>query len=68
MKIGIVGCAGRMGRILVQEVAKTKGCQLAGGTEGPNNVALGEDVAVYAGLPEYGFFAKVKDLWDDLKD
>jgi 4-hydroxy-tetrahydrodipicolinate reductase len=54
MKIGIVGCAGRMGRILVQEVAKTKGCQLAGGTEGPNNVALGEDVAVYAGLPECG--------------
>jgi 4-hydroxy-tetrahydrodipicolinate reductase len=54
MKIGIVGCAGRMGQELVQEVFKTKGCQLSGGTEGPNNVALGADVAVYSGLPECG--------------
>jgi 4-hydroxy-tetrahydrodipicolinate reductase len=54
MKIGIVGCAGRMGQILVQEVLKTKGCELAGGTEGSNNVALGADVATYSGLPECG--------------
>lgn len=54
MKIGIVGCAGRMGQMLVQEVLKTKGCELAGGTEGPTNVALGADVAAYSGLPECG--------------
>ena len=51
MKIGILGCAGRMGQILVREVLKTKGCELSGGTEEPNNTALGEDVASYAGLP-----------------
>ncbi len=54
MKIGIVGCAGRMGQMLVQEVSKTRGCELAGGTEGPNNTALGADVAVFSGLPECG--------------
>ena len=54
MKIGILGCAGRMGQILVREVLKTKGCELSGGTEEPNNTALGEDVASYAGLPACG--------------
>ena len=55
MKIGILGCAGRMGQILVREVVKTKGCELSGGTEEPNNPALGEDVASYAGLPACGY-------------
>ena len=54
MKTGIVGCAGRMGQALVREVLKTKGCQLCGGTEGPENIALGADVAVYSGLTECG--------------
>jgi 4-hydroxy-tetrahydrodipicolinate reductase len=54
MKIGIVGCAGRMGQILVQEVLKTKSCELAGGTEGSNDDSIGADVAAYAGLPECG--------------
>jgi 4-hydroxy-tetrahydrodipicolinate reductase len=54
MKIGIVGCAGRMGQMLVQEVTNTDGCELAGGTEGPGNPALGKDIAAHAGLPECG--------------
>jgi len=54
MKIGIVGCAGRMGQMLVQEVSNTDGCELAGGTEGPGNPALGKDVAGHAGLPDCG--------------
>lgn len=49
MKIGIVGCAGRMGRMLVAEVLAQDGCELAGGTEIPGSPALGEDVAVLAG-------------------
>ncbi len=54
LKIGIVGCAGRMGQMLVQEVLSTDGCELAGGTEGAGNPALGNDVAVHAGQPECG--------------
>jgi 4-hydroxy-tetrahydrodipicolinate reductase len=49
MKIGIVGCAGRMGRMLVAEVLASPGCELAGGTERPDSTALGQDVAVLGG-------------------
>jgi 4-hydroxy-tetrahydrodipicolinate reductase len=49
MKIGIVGCAGRMGRMLVAEVLASPGCELAGGTERPDSPALGQDVAVLGG-------------------
>jgi 4-hydroxy-tetrahydrodipicolinate reductase len=54
MKIGIVGCAGRMGQMLVQEVSNTENYELAGGTEGPGNAALGSDLAAHAGLPASG--------------
>lgn len=54
MKIGIVGCAGRMGRMLVQAVAGTEGAELAGGTEAEHSDAIGEDPAVLAGLPASG--------------
>ncbi len=49
MKIGIVGCAGRMGRMVVSEVLASAGCTLAGGTEQPGSAALGTDVAALAG-------------------
>ncbi len=49
MKIGIVGCAGRMGRMVVSEVLASAGCTLAGGTEQPGSAALGSDVAALAG-------------------
>jgi len=49
MKIGIVGCAGRMGRLLVAEVLATSGCGLAGGSERPDSPAIGQDVAALAG-------------------
>lgn len=45
MKIGIVGCAGRMGRMLVAAVLETDGTTLSGGTEYPGHAAIGEDVA-----------------------
>lgn len=49
MKIGIVGCAGRMGRMLVQAVVATEGAVLAGGTEMPSSPFIGQDPAVVAG-------------------
>ena len=54
MKIGIVGCAGRMGRMLVKAVHETKGAELAGGSEAPHSDAVGEDPALLAGLPASG--------------
>jgi 4-hydroxy-tetrahydrodipicolinate reductase len=54
MKIGIVGCAGRMGRLLVAEVLARPGCVLAGGTEQAGSEAIGRDVAVLAGAEPLG--------------
>ncbi|WP_029010894.1 4-hydroxy-tetrahydrodipicolinate reductase [Azospirillum halopraeferens] len=57
MKIGVVGCGGRMGRMLVQEIVATPGCTLAGGTERVGGPLVGQDVAVIAGLEPSGVLA-----------
>ncbi len=49
MKIGILGCAGRMGRMLVAQVLSTDGAGLVGGTEAPGSAFTGQDVAQLAG-------------------
>lgn len=54
IRIGIVGIAGRMGQTLVREVAQTKGCVLAGGTELPGSPALGKDPGELAGIGPTG--------------
>ena len=53
MKIGIVGCAGRMGRMLIQEVLATEATALAGGTE-PSGPALGQDLGMLIGARSLG--------------
>ncbi len=52
--IGVVGCAGRMGRMLVQEVARMPGCRLAGGVEVKGHSAIGRDLGELAGLGTLG--------------
>ena len=54
MKIGIVGAAGRMGRMLIAEVLGVEGCQLAGGTEPPGSGVLGQDLGLLIGAVEHG--------------
>lgn len=54
-RIGIVGCAGRMGRVLVRQVHETDGCILVGGTEGPESDAIGRDIGELAGLGPLGY-------------
>ena len=49
IKIGIVGCAGRMGQMLMKEVLDTAGAELAGGTERPGGAALGKDIGELLG-------------------
>lgn len=49
MKIGIVGAAGRMGRMLTAAVLEAEGAELAGGLERPGAELIGQDPAVLAG-------------------
>lgn len=53
-RIGIVGCAGRMGQILVRVAAETEGCLVVAGSERPGSPALGRDVGEVAGLAPLG--------------
>lgn len=57
LRIGISGCAGRMGRMLVVEVAATKGCVLAGGVDAPQSPDLGKDIGELAGIGAVGLKA-----------
>ena len=49
MRIGVLGCAGRMGRAVMAEVLASPACELAGGVEMPGHAALGQDLGVLAG-------------------
>ena len=54
LRIGIVGCAGRMGRTLIKAVAEHEACALAGGSEAPESPLLGQDLGLLAGLETQG--------------
>ena len=49
VKIGIVGCAGRMGLTLIRQILDSDSATLSGGTERAGSDALGKDVATLAG-------------------
>ena len=49
-RIGVVGCAGRMGQMLIREIVGSKVCAFAGGTEAPGSKALGQDAGELAGV------------------
>ncbi len=57
LRIGISGCAGRMGRMLVAEVAATAGCTLSGGVDAPTSRELGKDIGELAGIGAVGMKA-----------
>nr|WP_219821587.1 4-hydroxy-tetrahydrodipicolinate reductase [Sneathiella aquimaris] len=54
MKIGIVGCAGRMGRMLVKQISETSGCTVAGGTEPETSPFIGQDIGELANIGALG--------------
>jgi 4-hydroxy-tetrahydrodipicolinate reductase len=54
LKIGVMGAAGRMGRELVRVVHATPGCSVAGATETPGSLALGQDAGLLAGVGKLG--------------
>ncbi len=52
--IGIVGCAGRMGRLMAELILARDDCRLAGGTERPGSEPVGQDLGTLAGGPPIG--------------
>ncbi|MEI6557469.1 MAG: 4-hydroxy-tetrahydrodipicolinate reductase [Rhodospirillaceae bacterium] len=56
MKIGVVGCAGRMGRNVIWQVAAAKGAgaELAAASDRPGYPGFGQDAGVLAGLEPLG--------------
>jgi 4-hydroxy-tetrahydrodipicolinate reductase len=54
LKVGIVGCAGRMGQMLVRAVAANDRCLVVGGSERPGASVIGKDVGVAAGIDPLG--------------
>lgn len=53
-RIGVMGCGGRMGQMLIRQIVATDGCEVAGGTETAGSPALGRDVGEVAGVGALG--------------
>jgi 4-hydroxy-tetrahydrodipicolinate reductase len=54
LKLGIVGCAGRMGQMLVRTAAASDRCLVVGGSEQPRSAAVGRDLGLVAGIDALG--------------
>ncbi len=61
LAITIAGAGGRMGRMLVAEVARTEGCHLTGALEREGSDALGADAGTLAGLDAAGVYLSADD-------
>jgi 4-hydroxy-tetrahydrodipicolinate reductase len=57
VRIGVIGVAGRVGRMLVADIAATEGCALAGGVARPGSAACGQDLGELAGIGRLGSVA-----------
>ncbi len=53
-RIGVIGCAGRVGRMLVADIAATEGCALAGGVARLGSALVGRDLGELAGTGRLG--------------
>jgi 4-hydroxy-tetrahydrodipicolinate reductase len=56
-RMGVVGCGGRVGRMLVAEVAASEGCVLAGGCVKPGSGHVNQDIGELAGIGWLGIAA-----------
>jgi 4-hydroxy-tetrahydrodipicolinate reductase len=57
IRIGIIGVAGRVGRMLVADAAATEGCTLVGGVARPGSAVVGRDLGELAGIARLGIAA-----------
>lgn len=53
-RIAVLGCSGRMGRMLVREITAAGGCAVVAATELPGDEAVGRDAGAVAGLDPLG--------------
>jgi 4-hydroxy-tetrahydrodipicolinate reductase len=54
LRIGIAGCAGRMGQMLARTIGETAGVVVAGGSERPDSPAIGKDIGEIGGFGRVG--------------
>src|SRR5690606_14683838 len=54
VKVGVVGCAGRMGQMLLKMLINAPGVVVVGGTERRGSAALGQDLGALAGAEPLG--------------
>ncbi len=54
MRIGIVGCGGRMGRMVLQTLLATEAIRVSGGAERPEHSAIGADLGSLVGAAPIG--------------
>ncbi len=54
VKVGVVGCAGRMGQMLLRMLINAAGVVVVGGTERRGSAALGQDLGALAGAEPLG--------------
>lgn len=54
IRMGVVGCAGRMGVNLLRQIAALEGASIGGGTERPGHGAQGRDIGDVSGLGTLG--------------
>ena len=54
VRMGVIGCGGRMGRMLIGEIAASEGCALSGGTASPSSAIVGGDLGELAGIGRLG--------------
>jgi 4-hydroxy-tetrahydrodipicolinate reductase len=57
IRMGVIGCGGRMGRMLIAEIAAGEGCALSGGTATPGSATVGSDLGELAGIGRLGVAA-----------
>jgi 4-hydroxy-tetrahydrodipicolinate reductase len=63
-KIGVIGCAGRMGRAICEAVVEDPETELAGGTERPGHELVGNPLSVI--ISDGGWKGEVPVISDDL--
>jgi 4-hydroxy-tetrahydrodipicolinate reductase len=54
IRVGVTGCGGRMGRMLVAEVSKSADLRVSAGSEAPGSALVGRDVGELAGVGTLG--------------
>ncbi len=57
MRVGVIGCGGRMGRAVLREVLGASDLELAGGIERSGHPDLGRDLGLLAGVGATGLVA-----------